>query len=87
MGLFNIFANTTRLRRLEDQVEQLQRDQKALETEWSSVYDSVRRTLAKLARRDQREREASPDAPGSTNGAQATLDLNEQIRASRRGIR
>lgn len=87
MSLFNIFRQATRLSALEDRVEQLERDQKGLETEWSSVYDSVRRTLAKISRRDQRERETLQDAPGSTNGGQSVLDLNEQIRQSRRGMR
>lgn len=87
MSLFNIFRLATRLSDLEDRVEQTERAMKGLETEWSSVYDSVRRTLAKISRRDQRERETAQDAPGSTNGAQSVLDLNEDIRSKRRGIR
>lgn len=87
MALFGIFRQATRITALEDQVEQLSRDFKALETEWSSVYDSVRRTLAKIARRDQREAETHQDGAAAPNGSQASLDLNEQIRASRRGAR
>lgn len=87
MSLFNIFRLTTRISALEDRVERVERDQKGLETEWSSVYDSVRRTLAKIARRDQREAETRQDGPGQAIGSQGVLDLNEQIRASRRGVR
>jgi hypothetical protein len=90
MALFNIFRLTTRTADLEDQVRQLQAAQKALESEWSSVYDSVRRTLAKIARRDQRERETAQEPSGATIGDQPdpnSLDLNERIRMSRRAPR
>lgn len=93
MRLFNIFVHKTALADLQDRVETLERGFKQLELEWSETFDKVRRTLAKIAKRDQREEEARRNAQepqGEAIGDRPdpnSLDLNERIRASRRAPR
>lgn len=68
-------------------MEAVERGFKQLELEWSETFDKVRRTLAKIAKREERSRE---DAPGPTNElppVSSELDLNQRIREARRGVR
>lgn len=88
--LFSIFKHQTRITDLEDKVRGLESDMKALDAEWSSVYDQVRRTLAKIAKRDQRDGEKAQEPPGSTTHLEpdaSGLSIDERIRQSRRGNR
>ena len=85
------FRLATRLTDVEDRLAALERDTKGLEVEWESVYDNVRRALAKISKRNERAAQVaeSPDVPDHADGGGAAgeLDLSERIRASRRGVR
>lgn len=63
--MFDFFKRESvdrRLQRLDDRVEEIERAFKSLELEWSNVYDKVRVTLAKVARRSQRLEEQAQAA-------------------------
>lgn len=87
MSIFSIFRHETRLRAVEDKTDELEREVKQLELEWSSVYDNVRRLFAKIAKRDQRASETHEDGAGPTIEAGSEDDMNRRIRESRRGVR
>ncbi len=83
--LFSIFRHQTRIAALEDKVAALERTVESLDLEWTNVYDKVRTTLAKIAKREQR---AAQDDSGSHEPAaegSSGLDMSERIRRSRRG--
>lgn len=92
--LFRFLKLATRCRDLEDRVQTLESGQKALELEWESTYDSLRRLAGKISRRAQRDAEiaenGSTPQPGVAGADQADLGLqidpmSARIRASRRG--
>lgn len=73
MGLFNILRRKTEpgqdgtsshdaLRALEDRLYDVERELKGIRTEWESQYDSFRRLLAKLSKREQRAKEPEPES-------------------------
>jgi chromosome segregation ATPase len=81
---------------LRQDVDELKRQFRGLELEWTSVYDSTRRMLAKISRRQQRE-DASEDTQraegenGATSGIESSpsslsarqQELNARILARR----
>jgi len=97
MALFDFFRLRTRCQHIEDRVQSLESGQKALELEWESVYDSLRRMSAKIQRRSQADRDGastvestSTPTPGA-HGADLQLpgldERSARIRASRHGHR
>jgi len=60
-----MFQDYKRLKRVEERLDALERIMKALELEWSNVYDKVRTTLAKLAKREERAATPVPPADGT----------------------
>ncbi len=93
MGLFDFFRLKTAWRDLGDRVQALESGQKALELEWESTYDSLRRLASKIARRSQRDAEiaesASTPQPGVAGADPAAPGLqidpmSARIRAARR---
>lgn len=52
-----------RVRELEDRVENLERQHRAMLLEWESTYDKLRSIVARMAKREQREDEAAVRAP------------------------
>jgi len=60
-----MFQDYKRLKRIEERLDDLERSIKALELEWSNVYDKVRTTLAKLAKREERAATPVPALDGA----------------------
>lgn len=97
MALFDFFRLKRRCGDLEDRVQSLESGQKALELEWESVYDTLRRLAGKISRRAQADRDGASIAESAstpTTGAHgADLQLpglderSARIRASRHGNR
>src|SRR5262249_38986879 len=92
-----MWGDLNRLRKIEGRVEELERTIKALDMEFTSLYDNVRTTFAKWAKREKRaELDANvtegadvQDEP-SGGGAAGTLSarqrsINEQILRRRKG--
>ena len=83
-----------RIEDLEDRTRALESSHKALEVEWESLYDNVRRALAKMAKRAQRidQDDAATSAangsettgPAPTGVHQLSDQMSARIRASRR---
>lgn len=91
--MFRTWKLSRRVADLEDEVRRLQSAQKAIEVEWESVYDNVRRAMAKISKRA--ERQSQDDAGSAESGSEPTtaagsvagltLDpMSARIRASRR---
>lgn len=75
------------LRQLEDRVERLERESKALETEWTEVYDKIRHTLSRLAKRSERAIQTEPEAPQTNGPGLGPVDpISQQILARRRRL-
>jgi phage shock protein A len=80
------------LSELRQEVDELRRQVKALDEEWSDYYDRFRRLMAKMAKRDERaagDNEVREDAPEGavTTGSEALTAsqqrINEQILSRR----
>lgn len=56
-----------RLSQLESRCRTLEASIKALDAEWTEMYDKFRRLHMRLSKRDQRDNGASQVAPESTN--------------------
>jgi phage shock protein A len=93
--MFTTWKLKTRVAELEDKIRQLETSQKMLEVEWESVYDNVRRAMAKISKRAEREQQSEPAAGSAENPSEMTnpaatvagltLDpMSARIRASRR---
>lgn len=94
--MFKFLRVWTRLSDLTDRVQQLESGQKAMELEWESVYDSLRRLAGKIARRSARDAEtgaadsSSTELTGAAGADPQGLQLDPmsaRIRASRRSAR
>jgi hypothetical protein len=57
-----------RISQLESRVRTLEASLKAVDAEWTEMYDKFRRLHMRLSKRDQREQPAPQVAPGQTNG-------------------
>jgi hypothetical protein len=60
--------DSDRLAAIERRLDDCERLCKTVDLEWSETYEKMRRLIARLAKRDEREREAAPEAPGAPNG-------------------
>lgn len=96
--MFRFLRLTKRCSDLEDRVQRLESGQKAMELEWESVYDSLRRLAGKIARRAQHDAAAAataesdstprPGAPGADHQGVLNLDpMSARIRAARHSTR
>jgi len=97
MALFDFFRLRRRCGELEDRVSRLESGQKAMELEWESVYDTLRRLAGKIARRQQADRADANSAENAFTAATGAAGVDPQlqllnpdprsalIRASRRG--
>lgn len=94
-AMFKTWKLQTRVAELEDRIRRLEAGQKAIEVEWESVFDNVRRAMAKISKRAAREEEqtsaagsvesASEQTQHAAMAAGLTLDpMSARIRASRR---
>lgn len=92
-AMFKLWKLSTRVADLEDEVRRLQTAQKAIEVEWESVYDNVRRAMAKISKRAERAHAEDAGSAESSSepmtaapmAAGLTLDpMSARIRASRR---
>jgi len=83
-----MFQENKRLKRVEERVDALERLMKALELEWSNVYDKVRTTLAKLAKREERAPAPVPsvELTSSTGSSAVPTSLTERGREIQRQI-
>jgi hypothetical protein len=69
MGLF---INSKTVADLRERVDKLETAQRQLSLEWLSTYDKFRSILARIAKRQEREQQATGEsAPGSQEGAEA----------------
>lgn len=64
-----IFISRRTWRELNERVDQLAKDMKAIDLDWSSVYDKFRSIVARMAKRAERERAASLEAAESQEGS------------------
>jgi predicted nucleic acid-binding Zn-ribbon protein len=74
------------LRQLEERMDALERDQKALEVEWTEVYDKVRHTLSRISKRSERVIQAEQEPEPSTSRFPVTDPISQQIIARRRRL-
>ncbi len=68
--MFSFLDQKRQISELRQEVDGLKRSFNALELEWSEMHDRIRRMLAKISRRQQREDEREDAQPGAgENGA------------------
>jgi hypothetical protein len=73
--------------RSDDRLRRLESDMKQLQLEWEETYGKVRRALATLARRQQRESEGeAPSDNGAPSPATAALSPEEYGRVYRDAV-
>ncbi len=67
----SLFINTRQVKELQARVDKLETAFKSLDLEWSSTYDKFRSILARIAKREERLRDASEvdSSAGSQEGA------------------
>ncbi len=94
--MFEFFRHSRRLERLEDAVDRLEHDFKALEMDWQTVYDKVRKAMGRMVKssaimeaREMGEEPESAANPGTTpNGRLLTprqMQIQQQILRRRTG--
>jgi predicted nuclease with TOPRIM domain len=63
-GVFKVFGREkaqARLDELQERLEKLERDMRALQLEWESTYDKVRQMMGRIAKRAEMLHEAAED--------------------------
>ena len=59
---------------LADRVAELERKTRAIDVEWTEMFEKFNRLHARLAKREQREKEASEAPEGPPNGSQPLIE-------------
>jgi hypothetical protein len=81
----SMWGDLKRLRSAEERLDALEREMKAIQLEWSNVYDKVRTTLAKLAKREERAAKEEPE-PNVISGSQTPTSLTPRAQEVQRQI-
>lgn len=79
------WGNVRRVERLEEQLEELRREFKRIDLEWTDTYDKFRTMVAKWAKRIERAQNAAEDSeaePVVPDGHTALTAKQQQINAS-----
>lgn len=84
MGWFDRKAD---LSELEERIEKLERNQRALESEWATWYEKAQRMLWRLVKRAEKNAGMEEDEPPPANGSGAKLDPVSQRILDRRRAR
>jgi chromosome segregation ATPase len=89
----SLFISTRKVKELQDRVDKLETAFKSLDLEWSSTYDKFRSILARIAKREERLRDANEvNSPAGFQEAEAnppasSLDpISQRILARRNRI-
>lgn len=72
-----IFITRERYRELTERVDKLEKDMKAIDLDWSSVYDKFRSIVARMAKRAEREAATQSGSPEAAESQEASIAVSD----------